>query len=101
MENKKEYKVRSKVWIYPGQAAWHFITIPKGAAKDIEKEYGNKKRGWNSLPVEVLVGSTKWRTSIFADKTSGSFLLPLKQKIREKEEIIEGKTIDLKIKIMV
>lgn len=31
----KTYTVKAKVWIHPGSAPWHFVTIPKKTAEDI------------------------------------------------------------------
>lgn len=81
------YKFRSKVWVYPGMAAWRFIGIPKKEGKEIRKKFGVHAKGWGSLPVSVTIGKTSWDTSIFPDKKSGSYLLPLKAKIRRVEDI--------------
>jgi hypothetical protein len=57
------------------------------------------KRGWGSLPVEVTVGKTTWRTSIFPDKKAGAYLFPLKASVRKKEGISEGDMITLVLEI--
>ncbi len=91
---KKSYKIKEKVWLYPGDmAAWHFITLPKSAGMEIKETYGALAKGFGSLPVEVTIGKTKWRTSIFPDKISKSYLLPLKAKVRTSEEIEVGDVV--------
>jgi len=84
---KLKYNVRSEVWLYPGMAGWHFVSLSKAQSEEIKKNYAAQKRGWGSLPVEVKLGKSTWRTSIFPDKRSGTYLLPLKSEIRKKEEI--------------
>lgn len=84
------YKIKAKVWLYPGMAGWQFLTVPKKESKDINKTYGEIKKGWGSLPVLVTVGKSKWKTSIFPDKKSGCYVLPLKAEIRKKENIKLG-----------
>ena len=79
------YKIRSKVFLWSGMAAWHFIGVPKKQSEEIKKLFGTKARGWGSLPVEITLGKTRWKTSIFPDKKSGTYLLPLKAAIRKKE----------------
>lgn len=96
---KHEYKIRAKVWLYPGPASWHFVTIPKKQSRDIKKSFGELARGWGSLPVQVTVGKTSWKTSIFPDKKSGAYLLPLKAEVRKKEDIDAGDTIEVAIDI--
>jgi len=63
-----QYKFKSKVWLYPGMAGWHFVSIPKEESDDIQRHFENLKRGWRSFPVIVTIGATNWKTSIFPDK---------------------------------
>ena len=95
------YRVTSEVWLYPGMAAWHFITVPKKQTDEIKKSFGHKARGWGSLPVVVSIGKTKWKTSIFPDKKSGTYLLPLKAEIRKKEGIYNGDVVNFTIEVKV
>ena len=97
--DSKTYSFKAKLWIYDGPAAWHFITLPQDVAEDIELHYGHVKRGWGSLPVEVQVGQTKWSTSIFTDKKSGSFLLPIKSKVRQQAGITAADSPEFILKI--
>jgi len=69
-------------------AGWHFISLDKKSVEAIKKSQEGKKRiGWGSVPVVVTVGETTWKTSVFPDKSSGGFLMPLKAQVRKKEEI--------------
>lgn len=96
----KPYAIRANVWLYPGAVSpWHFITLPKKESIDIKARFSKIKRGWGSLPVTVTVGKTRWRTSIFPDKKSGGYLLPLKAEVRKKEGIRDGDTITLILEI--
>jgi hypothetical protein len=86
MQRKSIFKLRSKVFCYPGMAGWHFIGVPKKQSVEIKKHFGAHAKGWGSLPVEVILGKTHWETSIFPDKKSGTYLLPLKATVRKKEQ---------------
>jgi len=91
MKKAKTYKVSGKVWLYPGESAnWHFFTIPKKESSEIKGTYKGLTKGWGSLPVEVTIGKTTWKTSIFPDSKSGTFILPIKALVRKKEEVYEG-----------
>ncbi|MCH7604898.1 DUF1905 domain-containing protein [Patescibacteria group bacterium] len=69
--------MQGKVWLYSGMAGWHFVTLPRKQSKEIEDLYsGILKRGWRSLQVTVIIGTTSWNTSIFPDKKSGTYMLP-------------------------
>ena len=96
---KNIFKVRSKVFLYPGMAGWHFIGLPKKQSEEIKERFGATARGWGSLPVQVTLGKTSWKTSIFPDKKSGTYLLPLKADVRSKEEVAHGDTVDFVIDI--
>ena len=98
---KTEYKIRSKVWLYPGMAGWHFVTVSEKQSKEIKKTFEGKTHGWGSLPVEVVLGKTRWKTSIFPDKKSGTYLLPLKADIRRREGVAHGDTIHFSIQVKV
>ncbi len=94
---KKKYISRSKVWLYQGQAAWHFINVDKKHAAELKEKYGRKKRGFGSIPVVATIGKTSWKTSIFPDKRSGTYLLPLKQQVRAKEGVAHGDMVGFSI----
>lgn len=93
------YKLRSKVWVYPGMAAWRFIGIPEKIGAEIKKRFGVHARGWGSLPVSATIGHTTWDTSIFPDKKSGSYLLPLKAAVRKAEGIDYDSTVSYRIRL--
>lgn len=95
----KKYFLTAKVWLYPGMAAWHFITLPQKESEAIKELFSEMKRGWGSLPVKVTIGKTIWKTSIFPDKKAGAYLLPLKAEVRKKEKISEGDTIEVVLEI--
>lgn len=97
--SKAVYKLRSKVWVYPGMAAWRFIGIPRKKGEEIKKKFGANTRGWGSLPVSVTIGNTSWDTSIFPDKKSGSYLLPLKAEVRKAEGIQDDSMISFSLRI--
>lgn len=93
------YSLSAKVWLYPGKAAWHFITLPIETAKDIDYYFGFEKRGWGSIPVAVTISNTTWNTSIFTDKKNQSYLLPLKSSVRKAENITADQSIHLTLTV--
>ena len=102
MERSTIDKFSAKVWIYPGmKGAWHFLSVPKKKSAQIKKVFGALAGGWGSLPVDVAIGKTSWKTSIFPDKKSASYILPLKSAVRKKENIKEGNITNCVIKIRV
>ena len=97
----QEYKFKTKVWLYSGAAAWHFITVPKRVSKEIKNNFGALAGGWGSLPVRVTVGVTHWQTSIFWDNKVSAYILPLKAKVRKLENIRANISVNLGIELIV
>ena len=87
--------------VYPGAAAWYFVTLPKSIAREIDFEHGHHKAGFGSLRVSVVIGKTKWQTSIFTDTKSNSYMLPLKSAIRKAESIDFGDSVQINLEVRV
>ena len=94
-------KCRSRLWHYPGPGGWHFITLPVRSARVVKSLLDGKTRGWGSVRVKATIGKTSWNTSIFPDRKSNSFVLPVKAEVRTKEEIGDGDTVGLRLDVMV
>ncbi len=100
-EVKSVYTMTEKVFLYPGESAnWHFVPITKKIGQEIRQTYGKSKRGFGAIRVEVTIGKTIWLTSMFPDKYSGSYILPLKAKVRKLEDIEAGEKVTFTIKIV-
>ena len=97
---QNDFVFKAKVWITPGPGVWHFVSVNEKLSDQIQELFGHLSRGWRSLPVEVQIGETKWKTSIFYETSSRSYILPLKTKVRKAEDIKDGKTIDINLKIL-
>jgi hypothetical protein len=95
-----KFKIKEKVWLYPGATPWHFVSVPKKESEKIKKKFGADARGWGSLPVAVTLGKMKWKTSIFPEKRSGEYILPLKAEVRKKEGVMNGDIISFTIEIL-
>lgn len=94
-----KYTVRSKVVLYPGMDAWHFLYVDRKQSDVIKKKHSVKKAGFGSIRVTTRIGKSKWKTSIFPDKQSGSYLLPLKKEIRRAEGIEAGDVVRFSLEI--
>jgi len=98
---KRTYKVRSRVVLWPGeQGAWHFAYVDKKQSAKIKQKYTGPRRGFGAVRVKVTVGKTSWQTSIFPDKRSGTYLLPLKAKVRTAEGISADDPITFTLEIL-
>ena len=90
---KAQYRVRAKVWLYPGKGGWHFANLSPKLSSEIRVRFSSEARGWGSLPVRVRIGETEWKTSLFPDAKSRSYLFAIKAAVRRSEHISAGDTI--------
>lgn len=95
MKFKRDFSFKAKVWIYPGDGGWHFVTLDEKYNKDIR---GAFPRGF--VKVEAKIGKSTWQTSLFPHKLSKGYIICINKSIRKKENIFAGDTINLKIKIL-
>ncbi|MBF0267746.1 MAG: DUF1905 domain-containing protein [Alphaproteobacteria bacterium] len=89
----------AKLWLYQGQGAWFFVTLPKKESSVIKHLSSSKRRGWGSVPVRATISQTSWKTSIFPDSKAGAYLLPVKADIRKKENLSEGSKVTVELEI--
>jgi hypothetical protein len=97
---RRSYSFEASVWIYPGeQGNWHFVTVPKQLSTEIRDTYAAFTRGWGSLPVRVSINRMTWETSIFPDRKSATYLLPLKSTVRRAAHVDAGDRIPVTLMI--
>jgi len=96
-----EYEFTAELWRWTGEAAWHFVTLPHEVTDDIDETHEGSRAGFGSRRVEVTVGDTTWTTSVFPDKNSASYLLPVKQSVRKTEGLVEGTRVEVCLRVVV
>jgi hypothetical protein len=89
-----EISFSSAIWRWQGDApaAWHFVTLPEEVGAQVKFVIG-KRKGFGMVRLKATIGKTSWKTSIFPDKKSGSFLLPVKADVRKSEKLVEGQSV--------
>ncbi|MEA5558049.1 DUF1905 domain-containing protein [Nodularia spumigena] len=89
MEATFEFSGRLFEWDARDDSSWVFVTLPFDVAEDI-RDMDLPRRGFGSVRVRVRCGTSEWRTSVFPDSGSGSYVLPLKKAVRTKEKLAVG-----------
>ncbi len=95
------YVFKSPLQMFQTDAAWYFVTLPKNIAEEIKFLFSSQSRGWGSFPVKVIVGESEWRTSIFPDKSSNSYFLPIKKSVRLAEDLSINEIVEVEINMLV
>jgi len=90
------------LWIWDARRAdtWMFVSLPPERGDEIRDLAGGLRRGFGSLRVKVTIGASTWRTSIFPDKASGSYVLPIKRAVRRAEALDEGDTASIAVELL-
>ncbi|MDQ1306778.1 MAG: hypothetical protein QG671_2610 [Actinomycetota bacterium] len=93
------YVFTAELWIWDARKtdSWTFATVPLEHSDDLRDRIG-PRGGFGSIPVEVAIGGTTWRTSVFPDKESGCFVLPLKAAVRKEEAISAGDAVEISLR---
>ena len=98
------WRVRGPVWLWqgadgaPAKGSWYFLTIDGETAAAIRAGVVNAA-AWGSVYVEVTIGATTWRTSLFPSKHVGGWVLPLKAAVRKAEKIAEGAEVEAELRL--
>ncbi len=94
----------AEIWLWnngKNPASWHFVTIDSSLSQKIQDITKNQPRkGFGSVKVEVRIAFVVWQTSIFPDKASGCYLLPLKASVRKELQIAEWDTVLVSLSIL-
>jgi hypothetical protein len=91
-------------WIYSGQGAWHFVSLPKELADELTHftratQGGKRPAGWGTVRVMAQIGQTQWETSMFPDSKTQSYVLPIKAAVRYAENVLPERDVQISISV--
>ena len=93
------FEFGAPLWRYPSDDGWHFVSLPAGVSAEITEITAGVRRGFGSVRVDVTVGVTSWRTSIFPDGKTGTYLLPIKKAVRVAEHLEAGHEVRAQLQV--
>ncbi len=79
--------------------AWRFVTVPEDVSDEIEERFGATAAGFGSVRVEVTIGGSTWRTSVFPSKQHRAYVLPVKKAVRTAEDVHEGAVVRIVLRV--
>jgi hypothetical protein len=94
------YAFEAPLWLWAARRtdAWTFVSLPTAVADEVLDLVGDRARGFGSVRVEVTVGGTVWRTSIFP--SSDTYVLPIKKAVRRAESLEVGDTVRVELTLV-
>ena len=75
-----------------GPAPYFFVAMPESDSAEL-KEEARSLIYWGQVPVQVVIGDTRFSTAMFPK--DGRYLVPLKDAVREAEGINEGDVVEV------
>jgi hypothetical protein len=84
-------------WDFEGGTAWVFVTLPEEASAAIEAVPRPPKPGFGAIRVTVMLGESRWSTSIFPDSKVGRYILPIKKAVRRAEGVGVGDMVEITV----
>ena len=79
------------VFEWRGPAPYYWLAVPEDGCDFVRGEAAEASYGWGAIPVRARIGATEWETSLLP--RNGGYLLPVKNVVREREQIGDGDTV--------
>lgn len=91
----------AELWIWDARRTetWTFVSVPLENSAEIREWAAVIPRGFGSVRVEVTIGGSTWRTSIFPGG-DGRYALPVKKAVRTAEALGVGDITRVRIEIL-
>ncbi len=113
MQNKS-ITFKAKMWVWPGDMGWHFVSLDKELSKIIRESY--PKSAMVKVRVNIIHAngekvfiinkknkkeeSVIWDTSLFRNKKDENYILPIKKQIRNKANIWPEEILEIKVEVL-
>ena len=96
------FEFDSPLWEWDARRTdtWTFVSLPTDIADEVLDLAAPVARGFGSVRVEVTVGRTVWRTSIFPDSKAGTYALPVKKAVRASEHLSTGDQVHVRLRLI-
>ena len=99
MDPDQAYSFEAELWRSgAAKASWYFFTVPLEISQQIRFMAGVSK-GFGSIRVRASTGDSRWSTSLFPDKASGCYFLPVKADVRKAQAISTGDRVSVQLSI--
>lgn len=100
---KKRYSFQAKLWRFSSEnTSWYFVHLENTLSQEIKTLVQQKKirtKGFSFVPVQVTVGKSVWKTTLFPNKKD-PYLLCINKKVRNQEELDEDDLIEISFSLI-
>ena len=88
---------KGKIFHWRGPAPFLFVAVPEKQSADIKSVSKLVTYGWGMIPVNVRIGKTTWKTSLFPK--DGRYIVPLKAIVRKAEKLEEDDMVTIHLEV--
>lgn len=103
MDADRQIRCAANVFLWrpakPSPASWYFASIDAQTAAEIKFATMGMTRGFGSVKVMAQIGGTRWSTSLFPNKETGGYLLPLKASVRAAEALSIDDVVEVTLNV--
>jgi hypothetical protein len=92
-----EMEFSGEIWFWKGPSPFHFVTVPEDFCDALDATAGMVSYGWGMIPVQVRIGETGWKTSLWPK--DGRYIVPLKVAVRRAEQLELGATTTIRLSV--
>lgn len=92
-----DIRFSGRVILWRGPAPFFFVAVPDAHVGEIRFAAHEASYGWGCVPVCVVIGDTRFRTSLFPK--DGGYLVPLKAAVRAAIGVDLGSDIAIRLTI--
>jgi hypothetical protein len=85
------------IFQWRGPSPFYYVAVPEEQSLDIKDISDLVTYGWGVIPVQVRIGNTDWKTSLFPK--DGRYLVPLKDAVRKAEKLDDGDLVAVRLEL--
>jgi hypothetical protein len=95
------YVFEAELWRWESRRTelWTFVSVPAEESDEIGAIVEGATNGFRSVRVDVSVGGSRWRTSIFPG-SDGRYALPIKKEVRVAEGLELGDVVTTEMELV-
>lgn len=97
--SEQQWSFSAPVWQWR-DGAWRFVTLPEAVSDEIDEVVGDTAGGFGAVRVEVTVGGSIWRTSLFPSAEAGAYVLPVKKAVRVAEGLADDAVAEVTVRLV-
>jgi hypothetical protein len=90
-------KFKGDIFYWRGPAPYLFVAVPEEPSRDLKAISAMVTYGWGVIPVNVRIGKTEWKTSLFPKE--GRYLVPIRKSVQKSENLDVGYSVVIQLEV--